>query len=87
MLFNEADDRLLTYLNEEGQSIEPQWCAHLIVQLQRASMPALFWNMPEVRATRHSCAVSIGSAQVNFRLLQCHRNVPTFLLAQQPSQP
>ena len=27
VLFNEADDKLLTYLNEEGQSIEPQWCA------------------------------------------------------------
>ena len=26
-LFNEHDDRLLTYLNEEGQSIEPEWCA------------------------------------------------------------
>ena len=24
-LFNEADDRLLNYLNEEGQSIEPFW--------------------------------------------------------------
>lgn len=27
VLFNEADDKLLAYLNEEGQSIEPQWCA------------------------------------------------------------
>eukprot|EP00798_Chlamydomonas_sp_ICE-L_P004493 gene4493-14649_t len=26
-LFNENDDRLLEYLNEEGQSIEPKWCA------------------------------------------------------------
>lgn len=25
-LFNENDDQLLTYLNEEGQSIEPEWC-------------------------------------------------------------
>jgi len=24
-LFNECDDRLLTYLNEEGQNIEPEW--------------------------------------------------------------
>lgn len=24
-LFNKADDKLLTYLNEEGQSIEPEW--------------------------------------------------------------
>lgn len=24
-LFNEADDQLLNYLNEEGQSIEPEW--------------------------------------------------------------
>ena len=24
-LFNEHDDRLLAYLNEEGQSIEPEW--------------------------------------------------------------
>ncbi len=24
-LFNEADDCLLQYLNEEGQSIEPMW--------------------------------------------------------------
>lgn len=24
-LFNKHDDRLLTYLNEEGQSIEPEW--------------------------------------------------------------
>lgn len=28
-LFNEHDDRLLAYLNEEGQSIEPDWCARL----------------------------------------------------------
>ena len=27
-LFNEADDPLLHYLNEEGQDIEPLWCAH-----------------------------------------------------------
>ena len=26
-LFNGVDDRLLTYLNEEGDSIEPEWCA------------------------------------------------------------
>ena len=26
VLFHEADDKLLAYLNEEGQSIEPQWC-------------------------------------------------------------
>lgn len=25
-LFNEADDALLNYLNEEGQNIEPDWC-------------------------------------------------------------
>ena len=25
-LFNPSDDKLLDYLNEEGQSIEPQWC-------------------------------------------------------------
>jgi hypothetical protein len=24
-VFNKADDKLLTYLNEEGQSIEPEW--------------------------------------------------------------
>lgn len=27
VLFHEADDKLLAYLSEEGQSIEPQWCA------------------------------------------------------------
>ena len=35
-IFHEADDKLLNYLNEEGQSIEPQWCAsffHLQSQL------------------------------------------------------
>ena len=26
-LFNGVDDRLLAYLNEEGDSIEPTWCA------------------------------------------------------------
>ncbi len=25
-LFHEHDDVLLSYLNEEGQSIEPEWC-------------------------------------------------------------
>lgn len=25
-LFNEADDQLLDYLNEDGQRIEPNWC-------------------------------------------------------------
>jgi hypothetical protein len=24
-VFNKSDDKLLTYLNEEGQSIEPEW--------------------------------------------------------------
>lgn len=24
-LFNEGDDQLLTYLNEDGQEIEPEW--------------------------------------------------------------
>jgi DNA topoisomerase-2 len=24
-LFNEADDQLLNYLNEDGQKIEPEW--------------------------------------------------------------
>jgi len=28
-LYNKADDKLLNYLNEEGQSIEPEWCAVL----------------------------------------------------------
>ena len=25
-LFHEADDKLLTYLSDDGQSVEPQWC-------------------------------------------------------------
>lgn len=29
-LFNEHDDRLLAYLNEEGQSIEPEWCVGIL---------------------------------------------------------
>eukprot|EP00879_Flechtneria_rotunda_P020289 GHRR01021337.1.p1 GENE.GHRR01021337.1~~GHRR01021337.1.p1 ORF type:complete len:422 (+),score=144.98 GHRR01021337.1:413-1678(+) len=29
-LFNKADDKLLTYLNEEGQSIEPHWYMPII---------------------------------------------------------
>lgn len=29
-LFNESDDRLLAYLNEEGQGIEPQWYAPIL---------------------------------------------------------
>lgn len=29
-IFHEADDKLLDYLNEEGQSIEPQWYLHLL---------------------------------------------------------
>jgi len=29
-LFNEADDPLLHYLNEEGQDIEPLWCAGIV---------------------------------------------------------
>lgn len=39
-LFNEADDRLLTYQNEEGQSIEPTWCV----------------QQPRTRAARVPCA-------------------------------
>ena len=31
VLFNEADDKLLAYLNEEGQSIEPLWCAPALI--------------------------------------------------------
>ncbi len=26
-VFHEADDKLLAYLSDDGQSIEPQWCA------------------------------------------------------------
>ena len=29
-VFHEHDDKLLAYLKEEGQSIEPQWCACLV---------------------------------------------------------
>lgn len=29
-IFHESDDKLLDYLNEEGQNIEPQWCATLL---------------------------------------------------------
>ena len=32
-LFNEHDDRLLSYLNEEGQSIEPEWWVRVCVWL------------------------------------------------------
>lgn len=28
VVFHEHDDKLLDYLKEEGQSIEPQWCGH-----------------------------------------------------------
>ena len=38
-LFNEADDPLLHYLNEEGQDIEPLWCAH--TQQRKAKEAAL----------------------------------------------
>ena len=31
-LFNESDDRLLAYLNEEGQSIEPEWWATAVAR-------------------------------------------------------
>lgn len=27
VVFHEHDDKLLDYLKEEGQSIEPHWCA------------------------------------------------------------
>ena len=30
-LFNGFDDRLLNYLNEEGQQIEPEWYLHFHV--------------------------------------------------------
>jgi hypothetical protein len=33
-LFNEHDDRLLAYLNEEGQSIEPEWCVRALAAWQ-----------------------------------------------------
>lgn len=35
-VFNKADDCLLTYLNEEGLDIEPEWCVQLSVQLCHA---------------------------------------------------
>ncbi len=34
VVFHEHDDKLLDYLKEEGQSIEPLWCAPI---LQRAT--------------------------------------------------
>ena len=37
-LFHEHDDPLLAYLKEEGQRIEPQWCACLPLQILRAWM-------------------------------------------------
>jgi DNA topoisomerase-2 len=30
-LFNEQDDQLLNYLNEDGQKIEPQWYKAVIM--------------------------------------------------------
>lgn len=32
-LFNATDDRLLNYLNEEGQQIEPEWYIHTLQSL------------------------------------------------------
>jgi hypothetical protein len=31
MIFNEYDDPLLKYLDDDGQSIEPEWCACVCV--------------------------------------------------------
>lgn len=31
VVFHEHDDKLLDYLKEEGQSIEPHWCARAIL--------------------------------------------------------
>lgn len=33
VVFHEHDDKLLGYLKEEGQSIEPQWCASALCTL------------------------------------------------------
>ena len=44
VVFHEHDDKLLGYLKEEGQSIEPQWCVsalrvHHVKGLAAAVMP------------------------------------------------
>lgn len=30
-VFNKADDKVLNYLNEEGQSIEPEWWVQAVL--------------------------------------------------------
>ena len=46
-LFNGFDDRLLTYLSEEGQQIEPEWyvCIQGIICLRYDNIAALFTNV------------------------------------------
>ena len=45
-VFHEHDDALLAYLREEGQSIEPTWCAAL---LQKPPDPYLRKERPVLR--------------------------------------
>ena len=46
-LFNGFDDRLLSYLSEEGQQIEPEWyvCIQGTMCLRYDNIAALFTNV------------------------------------------
>ena len=56
-LFNEADDPLLHYLNEEGQDIEPLWCAHTWQRQSRRAVQVCMHN------ERHRCGFGLLTAQ------------------------
>jgi DNA topoisomerase II len=42
-LFNEDDDALLDYQIEEGDRIEPKWCASTHLESDRVTGPLLSW--------------------------------------------
>ena len=51
-IFSEADDPLLNYLNEEGQSIEPEWC----VGMSKPQTPSVLLALIE-KLKRALCAI------------------------------
>ncbi len=55
-VFNEADDQLLKYLNEEGQNIEPEWCARAAASATVASSHALPSPSPHLSPSTPRCS-------------------------------
>ena len=57
VVFHEHDDKLLGYLKEEGQSIEPQWCLQSLLDYHHMQLFSGLTAAGLPQGGSHSCCV------------------------------